>query len=469
MKAWIAAALLAGCAAAGAAESPVSQPADPGAPAQPITLGQAIALALQTSPRLEVARAGAYAARAQFGQAKSQGQPSVQANVNARIQGPKVSIGFPGVPAGALPGGGVFTPPYAIEPQLQASVPLYTGGRVSSGKRAARHAEVAAAQRVEAEAQGVVLDVTAAYLDTLEARQQLDLQSVLRGLNRERLDVARVRQRAGAGIPLEVSQSEADLAQSVQREIEARARLLQSGASLNTLIGRPAAAALVIAPLPATMPPAPIPSAKGEPLTAEQVRELGLERPDLKALREDVRRAEAQVDVARAQRRPLVSLSGSLLGRIPETLLGGWAYSLGATLVQSLFDGGRSRAQVDAARAERDRSSGTLRASEQKVEAQVEQARVALDAAEQRLAAEDRRVSAAAEALEVARTRLRAGTVAPVEVTEAETTLARAQTDALTARFEAARARVQLAYAVGLAYPEAVAGGGQKATSGGGR
>jgi outer membrane protein TolC len=65
-------------------------------------------------------------------------------------------------------------------------------------------------------------------------------------------------------------------------------------------------------------------------------------------------------------------------------------------------------------------------------------------------------VSAAQEALRVAQSQLRAGIVAEVFVTEAETVLARAQTDTLNARFEAARSRARLAYAAGIAYPETV-------------
>jgi outer membrane protein TolC len=183
---------------------------------------------------------------------------------------------------------------------------------------------------------------------------------------------------------------------------------------------------------------------------------MGLERPDLRALREDVAQANAQVDQARAARRPQISLRGSTLFRIPETLLGGFAWSLGASILQSIFDGGRNRAKVEAARAERSRRAATLAQGERDMEAQVEQARLTLDAAEKRLAAEDRRVAAAVEALEIARVRLRAGTIAPFEVTEVQTSLVRAQTDAIAARFEVARARANLAFVTGVAYPESV-------------
>lgn len=440
---------------------------------QPLSLADAIAMALRTSPRMEAARAGVDAARAQLRSAKAQGKPSLDLDVTGQFQGPEVRIdpsafapkgggsgGSTGGKKPSLPGGGVFQPAEQLQPELQATVPLYTGGRVSAGKRSATHAERAALLRQEEAGQSLVLDVTNAYLDTLEARRQADLAAVLRGLNQERLEVARVKVSAGTGIPLEVSQAEADLAASVQTEIDSRARVGQSGATLNVLIGRTATAPLNLASLPTVEPALPAPTPESMPLTPERLRAMGLDRPDLRALREDVQRSHAEVDAARASRRPLVNLRSNALARIPETLLGGFAWSLGASLVQSLFDGGRSRAQVEAARAGEGSARANLREAERQSEAQVERTRLALEAAEQRLAAEETRVRAAREALEVAQTRLHAGTVAPIEVTEAQTTLTRAETDALTARFEAARARVVLAYAAGVANPAGVSPAG---------
>jgi outer membrane protein TolC len=141
---------------------------------------------------------------------------------------------------------------------------------------------------------------------------------------------------------------------------------------------------------------------------------------------------------------------------VPATFNGLFFWSLGASLVQSLFDGGRARAAVDQARAERARRAGVLEDAERQADEQVETARVALEAAEKRLDAEEKRIAAAEAGLDLARRRVRAGVAPPIEVTEAETTLTRAQTSALTARFDLANARVRLAFVAGLAYPESI-------------
>lgn len=420
--------------------SPLEIPAD-----QPLTLGDALAVAMSNSPRLEMARAGVAAAQARKRGAKAEGMPSLGVNTSGQFQGP--------VPAGPF---GDLNPPRSGQGNLDLNIPLFTGGRVKAGKKGAKAAEVAALAQQEQVAQQLVLDVTGAYLDSMEALQRIRLTRALRALNEERLRVARVRAAAQITDPVVVTQNEADLAVSVQGEIEAQARYQQSLATLNTLMGRPAAAKVVLA-VPAEADVVLVGSGeKTEPLSPEKAREMGLARPDLQALRAQVVEAEAGVDAARAARRPFASITGNLLRRLPETLLGGWAWTLGGSIIQTLFDGGRSRAQVEAARAERLRAGASLSENERRVEEIVEQTRVEAEAAERRLEAEDKRVAAAEANLRVTRQRFQNGLIAAVEVTEAETVLTRAQTDANSARFNLARARARLAYATGTAYPNTV-------------
>jgi multidrug efflux system outer membrane protein len=462
MKRWIATTLLLLTPFPALAAEPQPSPA-------PLTLTDALSQALTSNPRLEEARAAVARARGEKRGARAEGRPSLDASAGQVFQGPSQS------------GPIKVNSTHQFEANLDLTVPIDSNGRIKAGKRGAAQAEKAALARAEGEAQRLVLDVTEAYLNAGQALQETTLVSELRRLNEERLRVARVRLTAGVAAPLEVSQTEADYADAVQREIEAQSRLRQVSATLNTLIGRPAAAPLVLATdqrgsegvrergseggnTAGSTPNAqgPRPNAQRptlptlEAATPEEARSIGLARPDLRAMRADVGQADAGVDAARAARRPLAGISGNLVKRSPATFLGSWAWSLGASLAQSIFDGGRSRARVEQARADRARAGAALAEAERRADEQVEQSRVGLDAAEKRLAAEDQRVIAARDALDVARKRHAAGIAPALEVTEAETVLTRARTDALTARFEAARSRVRLAYAAGLAYPETV-------------
>jgi outer membrane protein TolC len=397
-----------------------------------LTLPQALARALASSPRLERARGGVALARGQKRGARAEGMPSVDLKTSGVVQGPEKRA---------------VRPTHQFEAKAEATVPLDTNGRIKAGKRSAIYAVRAAEARLEAEAQQLVLDVTEAYLDTLQAGQETVLVTELRKLDEERWRLARVRLAAGVAAPLEVSQTEADRAQAVQREIESQARLRQVKATLNSLLGRPAAAELQVADL------SPVRAG-----SAEGILPTGMERPDLRALQAEVDRAKAEVDAARASRRPLAGLTGNLTEQTPSTIFGGFAWSLGVSLVQSLFDGGRSRARVEQARAEQTQAGASLAEAKRQVDAQVEQSRAALEAAERRLQAADERVTAAGDALRMARRRVEVGTAPALEATEAETVLTRAKTDALTARYDLRRAQVRLAYAVGVAYPDTVVG-----------
>jgi outer membrane protein TolC len=430
-----------------AARSQAAAQASPAAQDGPLTLRDALAQALATSPRLEEARGAVARARGQKRGARAEGRPNVDLSASHRYQGPVESF--------RLPGGGSqsLSPSRQSEFAADVTIPIDANGQIRAGKRGAGHAVRAAQARLEAEAQRLVLDVTEAYLNLQQTHEELALVSELRKLNQERLRVARLRLAAGVGVPLEVSQPEADLAQAVQHEIEAQARVRQVGATLNSLIGRPANAEVEMAEVgkqsgSEDASSSPLPTAK----------DALANRPDLRALRSDVAQAQAGIDSARAARRPRLGLSGSLVESIPETLLGGFAWSLGASLIQSLFDGGRSRARVEQARADRMRAGAVLAEAERLADAQIEQSQAGLEAAEKRQAAEEQRVAAASDALTAARKRFEVGAAPQLQVTEAETTLTRAKTDALIAGFDAQRARVRLAYAVGTAYPETVLG-----------
>ncbi|MBW3623917.1 MAG: TolC family protein [Armatimonadetes bacterium] len=405
-----------------------------------LTLPEALAEALASSPRLEGAKAEIARARGGKRAAAAAGRPSLTASAGQNYGGPANEL----------------NPSRAGQIGADLSVPLDTNGRVKAGKRGAKAAEAAALASLRAESQRLVLDVTESYLDVLQAEQEATLLGELRRLNGERLRIARIRRSAEVGVPLEVTQAEADLAESVQGEIEAQARVRQASAALNALLGRPAAAPLALDPatVPAEMGDAHPSLPTLDRATPEQAQALGLARPDLQSLRAGVEGAEAGIDSARAARRPGFGLSGNLLQRIPETLVGGFGWSLGASLLQSLFDGGRIRAAVEQARAEHRRAGAALAEAERNADAQVETARVGLDAAEKRLFAEDQRVVASQAGLEAAQKRLRTGVAPALEVTEAETVLTRARTESLIARYGLARARVRLAYVTGLAYPE---------------
>jgi outer membrane protein TolC len=138
---------------ASAPVSPNTEHREPSAAA--LTLPEALAQALASSPRLEEARSGVALARGQKRGARAEGAPSVGLSAGESLQGPKRRSIRPGT---------------QFDGSVDLSVPLDTNGRIKAGKRAAGHAERAALDRLDAEGQRLVLDVTEAYLVALQAR-----------------------------------------------------------------------------------------------------------------------------------------------------------------------------------------------------------------------------------------------------------------------------------------------------------
>jgi outer membrane protein TolC len=177
----------------------------------------------------------------------------------------------------------------------------------------------------------------------------------------------------------------------------------------------------------------------------------------LAASQAQIANSQANIDLARAQRRPNIGLSiGSLL-RNPVSFAGRFALSLGLGLSQTLFDSGRSRSQINEAQALLEQSRSGLANQELNVGNQIEQSLLSLDSAQARTVSADAAVTSAQEALRAAQVAYQAGVRTSLEVSTAQTALLNAQTNAVNARFDVANGQAQLASAVGVLTTEAQA------------
>ena len=200
----------------------------------------------------------------------------------------------------------------------------------------------------------------------------------------------------------------------------------------------------------------------GDSLTLEAALSLARERsPALEAAEADVRRADAEVAAARAERGP--RLGARLLylryQDPPELSLGpsaGFAPFLAnnfAVLLQArqpLYTGGRVAAATRAAEAAREASGSWARQAAAELDAEVAHAfdDVLLARALVDVAAEG--VSVLEEAVRVAHDQMAEGAVARIDVLRAETRLSSARTDERRARDRVADARERLAAVLGV-------------------
>ena len=179
-------------------------------------------------------------------------------------------------------------------------------------------------------------------------------------------------------------------------------------------------------PLPLTTPPPPIPV--GVP------SELLERRPDIAAAERRVAAANAQIGLAETAYYPLVNIVGTggfESGGITTLLQGpGAMWSVGASVVQTLFDGGRRRAATDEAKTSYDSAAASYRQTVLTGFQQVEDNLAALRILEQEAGVQASAVEAAQRSLDLSNTRYEGGVTSYLEVITAQNA---ALSDELTA------------------------------------
>lgn len=424
-----------------------------------LTFQEAIVYALANNPARAQARAALAASQARIGTARSQGGPQVGLNGGLTYDR---NFGQPtfGNPGGGGGGNGNdFFSSNGINQNagVSAQIPIYTGGRVKAGTRAAEAlARVQASQTLQVE-QDIVYNTAVGYLAVLRADQLLDVAQSDLSVSQERLRVARVRFDAGAAAKLDVLRAENTLADSRLRRINAANNVALTKANLNTQMGRAPETPLrlisletVEAPPEAANTTAPV-NVPLESLSPQQLRAVAEKnRAALISSQEQINAALANVDVAKAAKKPSLSASLSGILRNPVTFLGRFALSAGLSVAQTLFDSGRAKSQIAEAQALLEQARRSQDVTRQQTAFQLEQQILTVDAAQRKLESTDAAIRTAIEALRAAQIGYAAGVRTNVEVSDAQTALLSAKTDAINARFDLANARAQLASSLGL-------------------
>ena len=297
------------------------------------------------------------------------------------------------------PQGGSWSGENSSSAALSASYEIDLWGRIASGVRSAESSLRATRFDQEAVRLTLVAGVASGYFQVLSLRGRLAIARENLVIAERVLNVVDARARNGAASALDLARQQAAVltlrASIPPLELQERQTLY----ALAILAGRPpegfeaAGASVTALAVPGVAPGLPA--------------ELLVRRPDLASAEAQLAAANANVAAARAALLPSISLTGSA-GLASNVLINFLSaptaiLALGASLLQPIFDGGRLRAQVDAA-ASRERelvenyrksilaaladvegalASGGRTADQETLQAQVvEQARIALRLAE---------------------------------------------------------------------------------------
>ena len=330
---------------------------------------------------------------------------------------------------------------------LDASWEVDLFGQIS-GNIGAAEAELLSAGYSLADLQRLIAGQVA--LTAINARalaQQLAIARSTLAFQEDNLQIARWRNQAGLVSSLDVEQARTQRASTAATIPALESSLAATANALSTLVGE--APGRVLAEFdPANPGPVPQPVAlAGLDAPAEVLRR----RPDVRGAEASLAAATARIGVARAQLFPLLRLSGNIgtnalgIGNLFDVITSGVV----ASVSQLIFDGGRTAAQVDSARAA---ARGSLAAWEQAILQaleEVESAAIDQRSANQRVAINAEAVEAASNSALLARSQYEAGLTDFRNLLTAENQLLSARNQQIAAEADRASAFVRLTQALG--------------------
>jgi NodT family efflux transporter outer membrane factor (OMF) lipoprotein len=219
----------------------------------------------------------------------------------------------------------------------------------------------------------------------------------------------------GLASEVEVEQARTILQTTRAQLVDVGVARAQYEHAVAVLVGK-APAELKLPPLPLTTPPPPIPV--GIP------SELLERRPDIAAAERRVAAANAQIGLAETAYYPLVNIIGTggfESGSITTLLQGpGAMWAVGASVMQTLFDGGRRRAGTDEAKASYNAAAAYYRQTVLTGFQQVEDNLAALRILEQEAGVQTSAVQAAQRSLDLSNIRYEGGVTSYLEVITAQ-------------------------------------------------
>ncbi len=277
---------------------------------------------------------------------------------------------------------------------------------------------------------------------SLDAQEQLLNSTVVQ--YEQALQLNQNRFQGGIASEVEVQQAKTQLETARAQAIDVGVARAQFEHAVAVLIGKPPGS-FSLAPLPLRTPPPPIPV--GVP------SELLERRPDIASAERLMAAANARIGVAKAAYYPLLNLTaaGGFESGAITTLLQGpsglWA--VGASALQTVFDGGRRRAASDQAIAVYDQTVASYRETVLTSFQQVEDNLAALRILEKEAQTQNEAVIAAQKSLELSITRYNGGVTSYLEVTVAQSAALSDEVTAVNILGRRMVAAVQLVQALG--------------------
>jgi outer membrane protein TolC len=416
-------------------------------PPHPLRLSMKRAVELATSPEgnasIQIAGEAVKQAQSREAQARAALLPALDAAVteqnltrNLAAMGIRIVSPFPGF---LFP---TFVGPFNVfDARVNGTQNIFDFSSIRRlqasrvGVKAARSSAAGAADQVAAQ-------VAKAYLAALRAQADLDAAQANVDLSAALLRLAEHQKAAGTGTAIEVTRAKVQASNDGQRLLVATDSRRRAYLQLRRAIGLRLDTQIELTDRLSYVPV--------DAMTLEQAEAMALQsRSDLAAQQEREQNARLASSATRLERLPTVAAFGDYgtIGTAINNALPTRTY--GISLRVPIFDGGRRDARREEAnsqyRQERVRT-GDLK---EQIELEVRLALDTLRSAEQQVKVAEEGLGLAENELAQARRRYEAGVANGIEVTDAQTRLARSRDNQVNALFNYNQARIDLGQATG--------------------
>jgi outer membrane protein len=395
----------------------------------PLTLDQAIQIALYNQPQIFIAKSQITSSKARVTQAESSFYPQIEPSYTYNNQTSRANSRTINSESDVT--------------QIQLRQLIYDMGKreenVAQSKKLLRSTEY----NMLDTRQRIILNVTNAYLDLLRRKElvKVELASVDRA--KTTLEFTKASVEVGTSPRKDIFQAQADLDNAQVRLSQARNDVQIAQVTLKNAMG-----ILTSAPILTPDTPMDKPSMQPDTLSAADYIKLAFDRrPDYKSDLISIEANKHSVKIA--------NINAGLL--IEANLTQGYRFdpdrgenrSFITTFSYPLFDAGLTRSQVRQAKASLEQSQQQLELTRQEIQLEVEQAYLLREEARLRIEASEAALRAARENYEAASEAQKEGAGNILDVITAQTQLVTAETNAVQAIFDFYIADARLKRATG--------------------
>ena len=418
-------------------------------PAQPLTLGEAIAAALKHNPQVMAAKHEVEAADCRVTTARSGLLPQLYLSESFnRTNSPLWAFGTK-LNQGAIEAAD-FDPDQLNDPDainnfntaLSLTWNVFDGGQTWIGWRQAQQGRRAADLSLKRSEQQIVARTARSYVGLLLAVENHEV--IVQSLETAQAHLKLIQDRFDSGVSVksDVLRAQVRIADLEQKRLMAHSHILVAQAMLHAVMGQPDAGRIA----PAT------PLERFTPLKEDLIQwiDRALEkRPDLKKL--DIQKliADKGVDRTRAAHWPTLALQGSYEINSEDFSESTDNYTVGAMLRMNLYSGQRMSSETAAAKAMVAKIKSLRRGYELKVRVETQRAFYLAQSTWQSIAVARSAVAQAEEGLRIVGNRYGNGLLTIVDLLDAQVALQQTRIQLFRAMHDYKVARIELALAAG--------------------